>query len=169
MWWHCGHIWNIQLKYFSSYALSNKIQDGGRPPSWIISSTLLQSHYNAFRCADILTKFGICSWNTFEIMPLQKVFKLATVSHLELCFTSYCKALTMALKELTLWPNLENVAQILFKFRHFKWNLRWRPSAILDYTEHPNAKVFTVPLHVLTLWPNLEYVAQILFKLCHFK
>jgi len=38
-----------------------KIQDGGRPPAWIISSTLLQSHYNVFRCADILTKFGICS------------------------------------------------------------------------------------------------------------
>jgi hypothetical protein len=74
----------MQLKYFSSYAILNKIKDGGRPPSWIMVSNLLQSCYNAFRCANIVIKFGICSSNTFQVIPLQNIFKMATVRYLGL-------------------------------------------------------------------------------------
>jgi hypothetical protein len=96
------------------------IQDGGRQPCWIKLNTLLQSYYNASRCADIVTKFGICSSNTFQVISLQIKFNMAVVRHLGLCLAPYCRVLTVPLDVLTLRPNLEYVAQILLKLCHFK-------------------------------------------------
>jgi len=96
------------------------IQDGGRQPCCIRLSTLLQSCYNASRCADIVTKFGICSSNIFQVISPQIKFKMAAVRHLGLCLAPYCIVLTVPLDVLTLWPNLEYVAQILLKLWPFK-------------------------------------------------
>jgi hypothetical protein len=62
-----------------------------------MSSTLLQGPYSAFRRDEIVAIFGICSSNTFKVMPLQIKFKMVAVSHVGLGLVPYCKVITMPL------------------------------------------------------------------------
>jgi hypothetical protein len=123
----------ILLPNLQSYAFPNEIQDGRRPPSWNMFCTSVKSSCIPIVNVYMAIKFGRYRSNTFQVMSFQIKSKMAAVRHLGLCLVPHCKVGTIPLDVLTLRPNLEYVAQILFKLCHFKWNSRWRPFAILEY------------------------------------